>query len=252
MSSVINKKISKERTFDIKSPQGYIETKYFDQMISDQGVRVKVYKTTICPNVKSIGGPHNADCTVCYNEGFVDIDPTEVVAYIASQMLNKMMLVEGYTDNQTVNATFQSGTELQYGTRVDLVDFTGVYYELVQKQEGNVDRLKYAAHTVNYIIDQNNVRYYVGHNFDVNENGDLEWIKDPPAIGVIYSIHYNTTISYRALKAMHVNRYGNESFKKEFKEPVKLPELWVLKRRYLLTRADIDGLPLNPNEIINE
>ena len=51
---------------------------------------------------------------------------------------------------------------------------------------------------------------------------------------------------------MHVNRYGNESFKKEFKEPVKLPELWVLKRRYLLTRADIDGLPLNPNEIINE
>ena len=109
----------------------------YDNLIKQHGVRVKVYRSMFCPNVKSVdGGEHNIDCTLCNGSGYLDVDPIESVAYLANQNFQEEMTVEGYHDGNTVGATFLGGVELQYFTRVDLMDFTQPFYERVLRTEG--------------------------------------------------------------------------------------------------------------------
>ena len=106
----------------------------YDNLIKQHGVRVKVYRSMYCPNVKSVdGGEHNIDCTLCNGSGFLDVDPIESVAYLANQNFQEEMTVEGYHDGNSVGGTFLGGIELQYFTRVDLMDFTQPFYERVLK-----------------------------------------------------------------------------------------------------------------------
>ena len=106
----------------------------YDNLIKQHGVRVKVYRSMYCPNVKSVdGGEHNLDCTLCNGSGYLDVDPLESVAYLANQNFQEEMTVEGYHDGNSVGATFLGGVELQYFTRVDLMDFTQPFYERVLK-----------------------------------------------------------------------------------------------------------------------
>ena len=109
----------------------------YDNLIKQHGVRVKVYRSMFCPNVKSVdGGEHNIDCTLCNGSGYLDVDPIESVAYLANQNFQEEMTVEGYHDGNTVGATFLGGVELQYFTRVDLMDFTQPFYERVLRRNG--------------------------------------------------------------------------------------------------------------------
>ena len=107
----------------------------YDNLIKQHGVRVKVYRSMFCPNVKSVdGGEHNLDCTLCNGSGYLDVDPIESVAYLANQNFQEEMTVEGYHDGNSVGATFLGGVELQYFTRVDLMDFTQPFYERVLRR----------------------------------------------------------------------------------------------------------------------
>ena len=111
----------------------------YDNLIKQHGVRVKVYRSMYCPNVKSVdGGEHNLDCTLCNGSGYLDVDPLESVAYLANQNFQEEMTVEGYHDGNSVGATFLGGVELQYFTRVDLMDFTQPFYERVLRRAVDV------------------------------------------------------------------------------------------------------------------
>ena len=107
----------------------------YDNLIKQHGVRVKVYRSLYCPNVKSVdGGEHNIDCVLCNGSGYLDVDPIESVAYLANQNFQEEMTVEGYHDGNSVGGTFLGGVELQYFTRVDLMDFTQPFYERVLRR----------------------------------------------------------------------------------------------------------------------
>ena len=109
----------------------------YDNLIKQHGVRVKVYRSMFCPNVKSVdGGEHNIDCTLCNGSGYLDVDPIESVAYLSNQNFQEEMTVEGYHDGNSVGGTFLGGIELQYFTRVDLMDFTQPFYERVLRLSG--------------------------------------------------------------------------------------------------------------------
>ena len=112
----------------------------YDNLIKQHGVRVKVYRSMYCPNVKSVdGGEHNIDCTLCNGSGFLDVDPIESVAYLANQNFQEEMTVEGYHDGNSVGGTFLGGVELQYFTRVDLMDFTQPFYERVLRRADSTE-----------------------------------------------------------------------------------------------------------------
>ncbi len=135
-----------------------LDPEAFDRLIQEKGARVKVYRTFFCPNVKSIdGGEHNINCTICNGSGFRDVRPIETIAFLQNQSFEKMPFSEGMVDGNSVAGTFPIGIELQYFTLVELIDFTEIYYQRVQRQEGSVDVLKYKACRINVVEDSKRV-----------------------------------------------------------------------------------------------
>lgn len=249
--AVINPSIPKTNTFNPKFKAVQLNAKDLNALIQEQGVRVKVFMTAICPNVKSIdSAQHEISCNLC-KRGFIDRNPKETFVYLQSQTLIKNFAKEGVWDDQLVAASFPSGVDIQYFAKIELLDFTSVFYELVQRQEGDVDRLKYQAFKVNYLIDKNGVEYHLGTHFNLSDTGDVQWVQSVrPTTGTTYTIHYDYFITYRAINAMHVNRFGQESFKAPDRKPVEYPQQWMIKRDFLVSREDLAGNPLTKNNVI--
>ena len=223
----------------------------FDNLVSQQGVKVRVYRTTFCPNVKSVdGAEHDISCPLCHGSGFVDRYPIETYAVIQSQELDTKHFAEGLFDGNSVKATFMQGVELQYFTLVELLDFTDLYFERVKRQLGLVDVLRYPGIRVNLLIDANGQEYFEGSDFRLNPSGDIMWLPESrqPERGVICSINYDTQVRFRAIKAGHVNRFAQVSVGNQT-QMVKMNEFWTLQKSYLVERKDLDGHPIIPNRI---
>lgn len=223
----------------------------FDQIVLDQGVQVKVYRTTFCPNVKSIdSAEHEIDCQICGGGGFIDRLPLCTWAHLNSQSLGKNKQSEGLIEENQVQGTFLQGIALQYFTLVELIDFTESFYQRVKRQEGNLDVLRYPATQVNLCIDSKGVIYREGINFTLNKDGNLKWKPNKgPASGIIFSIHYETKVRYRAIRASHSNRFAQVDRPGGLVEMVKMNEEWTLEKEYLANRIDEAGQPIPPNKI---
>lgn len=249
-----NKTTKKKRGWNVKDgkteaigdSRGRVDLRVadFDTLINQKGANVKVYRSMYCPNVKSIdGGEHEIDCQLCNGSGYIDLDPIPMKAFIQTQDLEKMEGAAGYHDGNTVLATFPIGVELQYFTRVELCDFTDIYYQRVIRKAGdNVDVLKYKACRVNAIVDKNNLRYEQNSDFNINPNGDIIWNGPTgriPADGTPYSIHYEMHLIFRAVKAQHVNRFTQWRTTGQI-EHVKMNEQWMLTKEFLLRKRDIN------------
>lgn len=227
----------------------------FEKLLQEKGVRVKVFRSVFCPNVKSIdGAEHNIDCKLCNDSGFMDRHPLCTVAFIQNQGLEKLPFVEGMVDGNSVAATFPAGVELQYFTLVELIDFTEPFYQRIKRQEGDVDVLKYQALCVNMIFDNNGKEYFQENDFTLDPNGSIRWKENKgPFPGDIYSIHYEAKIQFRAVSAMHTNRF-TQVFSKEHGAAlhVKLPEQWLLQKEFLVKRQDAMGNEILPNRIVDK
>ena len=223
----------------------------YDNLIKQHGVRVKVYRTMYCPNVKSVdGGEHNVDCQQCNGSGFLDVHPIQSVAYIQNQGFQENHNVEGYSDGNTVSSTFLGGIELQYFTRVDLLDFTEPFFERVQYNPSTeVDFLKYNAVRINVLIGADQVEYFQGSDFKLDTNGNIRWTGTRRPSG-IYSVHYESVIQYRAIQAMHVSRFAQVPDKTTGNiKQVKMPEQWMLQKEFLALRRDSAGEVIGPQPL---
>jgi hypothetical protein len=261
MSFGHNKTTKKQKSWDVKEPAVLADSNpvqrvdlkvdEFDRLLSQKGANVCCYRTTYCPNVKSVdGAEHEIDCPLCNGSGFIDLNPIQTKAFIQNQDLERIMdSAAGQFDGNSVAMTFPIGIELQYFTLIELVDYTQIYYQRVLRKPGTlIDVLKYKACRVNVIVDKNNVQYYQGQDFKLDPNGNIQWLDRKPADNLIYSIHYECHSQFRATRAMHVNRFT------QYKPPgeagvehIKLPEQWICTKEFLLRRRDI-----NTNADLNE
>lgn len=258
-----NKKTKKQKSWDVKEskqfedtdPKGRVDLKVdeFDRMIEQKGINLCVFRTMYCPNVKSAdGAEHEIDCPLCNGSGFIDRNPIKVKGFLQNQELERMLDGQaGQHDGNTVLITFPIGVELQYFTKIELVDFTDIYFERIMRKEGtNVDVLKYKACRINLIIDKNGIEYFQGQDFKLDPNGNLMWLDRKPADGVIFSIHYECHVQFRATRAMHVNRFTQyKPAGAALVEHIKMMEQWLCTKEFLLRRKDINtgmDLPINP------
>ena len=222
----------------------------FDDLILNQGQRVKIYRSAFCPNVKSIdGAEHEIDCPLCHGAQFIDLHPICTWAFVQGLTLEKGVFAEGNYDGNTATASFLQGAELQYFTLVELVDHSEIFYERIKRQQGMVDILRYPGLRVNFIFDKNGVEYYEGSDFSLDANKNVKWCPNKgPVAGVIYTIHYECTIRYRAEKAMHSNRFAQvDNSGKAL--VIKMNEQWILQKDYLVERKDLDGNLMESNQI---
>lgn len=222
----------------------------FDRFLNQKGVWVKVFRTTYCPNVKSIDGAHhNIDCPLCNGSGFYDAKPICIKATINSQNKDTPDSVAGYVDDNEVLMTFPIGIELQYFTLIELRDFSDIYTQRVARSYGDIDQLKFKALRVNMLVDQNGIEYTEGTDFCLTSLGQVNW-KDGngPAAETIYSIHYEAAVRFRAVKAIHVNRFTQVKVDGGIAH-MKMPENWMCTKEFLLRQQDESGEDLDENPV---
>lgn len=222
----------------------------FDDLVQSQGVRVKVYRSSYCPNVKSIdGAEHEIDCPLCHGAQFIDRYPIKTWAFIQGQTLEKSHLVEGLYDGNSVYCTFMQNVELQYFTLVELCDFTEAFFERKKRQRGKLDVLRYPGKRVHLVIDKAGKEYFEGSDFCLDVNGNIKWKANKgPLPGEIYSINYETAIRFRAIKALHSNRFAQINSAKGT-NLLKMNEQWMLQKDYLITRKNLDNEVIEPDKI---
>lgn len=250
-----NETTEKQIGWDVKEPKILPEThaqgrvdlrvKDFDYLLEQKGTNVCVFRSLYCPNVKSAdGSEHQIDCQLCNGSGFIDVFPIVCKAFVQNQELEKVAGQIGDHDGNTVLMTFPIGVELQYFTRIEFKDYTEIYYQRVMRNHGtNTDILKYKACRVNVVVDQNGVYYYQEQDFSLDQNGNLTWLtlgtSRKPADYVVYSIHYETHVQFRAVRAMHVTRFTQYRNDQGI-EHIKMNEQWMCTKEFLLRRKDIN------------
>lgn len=259
MSYGHNKSTKKKKGWDVKesvirddvNAKGRVDLRIedFDTLINQKGVNIKVFRTMYCPNVKSTdAAEHEIDCQLCGGSGFIDMNPLCTVGFIQNQDLERMMdSVAGQHDGNSVMISFLIGVELQYFTKIELIDFTQIYFERIMRKAGtNVDVLKYRACRINQVMDKNGVEYFQGQDFNIDPSGNIQWLASKPADDVIYSLHYECHVQFRAVRAMHVSRFTQYKAPGEPKvEHIKMNEQWLCTKEFLLRRKDINtGLDL--------
>ena len=105
------------------------------------------------------------------------------------------------------------------------------------------DNLKYDCGRVNVIIGIDKtktphvpVQYFQDHSFRLSPQGNIVWNNTfQPDEGTIYTVHYESVIQYRAISAMHINRFAQVPDRSTGKvAQVNLPEQWIYKKNFLL------------------
>lgn len=250
--AVINQSVSKDPIVG-NSLVPQLQVDEFNKLIANQGVRCRVYNALRCPNVLKIDtGEHALNCKLCNDTHFLDVSPTTTFVFFQNQKLNKEYNKEGMWDDQDVASTFKNDVELTIFSKVELLDFSDTFSELVQRQEGQLDRLKYKALSVKYLISKIGTTYSLGQDFEVNSDGAILWIGNQPMEREIYSICYTYPVTYRAIKALHVNRFSQNSSGQIDVTPIQFPQQWVLRRDFLIATTDSNGdlLPKNNNYVV--
>ena len=153
-----------------------------DRLIKDLGVRVRLYKSTICPNIKSIESmDHDLNCKLC-NNNMIDFCPTETIALFQQQELTEQFKHIGTFSLDEVQVTFLAGITLQTFAKVELLDFEEDFYELVHRQVGSdIDVLKYKACSIDGLFEVDKVAnkiisYERDSDFKINVDGNIEWL----------------------------------------------------------------------------
>lgn len=224
-----------------------------DQLVLDLGVRVRVYKSTLAPNMKSIESMDQDVNDPVSSNNMIDFDCEETIALFQQQQLMETFQIQGTFHIDEILVTFLSGFTLAPFAKIELLDFEEDFYELVPRQVGtDTDRLKYGACGVLAIFTYDRssktiTRYHQGTDFELTSNGDIQWVSSHrPDDKQVYSIYYKYHPVYRAIKAVHRDRFSQYNLRPgNIKAPkktidnvtyVKLPETWVIKRDFLLER----------------
>jgi hypothetical protein len=217
--------------------------KDFENLIEDQGARVRVTPSILCPNRTSLGDTnHVLKCQICGGDEAIDL-PNEAVeawAFIQAIKFDKQFQVQGIWDLKDAMISMMPEIRLYYWYKIEIIDFASVYNQLISRGTGDKDRLRYkpaeiTTDTPYYIIDSAGTTYKKEKHYKI-VGQDIEWrTVVRPSTGKLYSFAYPVLPTFRVLELMHENRYYYETFKRPAndKAPIQMPQQAVIRWDYL-------------------
>jgi len=216
----------------------------FETLIEHQGTRVRITPTALCPNRTDLGDTnHKLDCPICFGDEVIDI-PSGIVedwAYIQAIKLDKKFEVQGIWDMKDAQITVRQGVRLYYWYKIEVVDFSSVYNQIVKKSSGDSDELRYIpstnCDTPYYLIDSNGKSYTLNEHYRT-EGKNIKWRTAlRPITDTLFTIVYPILPTFRVLEMMHENRFYYLGFKQPVKRPVQLPQSALIRWDYLAKRS---------------
>jgi len=230
-----------------------LDVSELDNLIDDQGIRLRIVPSILCPNRDTLEGTnHHLDCTVCNGDEAVDVvdECFETFGAIQSIRHEKKLEVQGIWDEKDATLTLQSKDRIYFWYKVIVLDFASIYNELIKKDDDDTDKLRYppnrSCDTPYHLIDSENKSYRKGVDYRIINETFLKWLtSNRPKVGTLYSICYPVFPTFRVLETLHENRFYNVTSKEKERVPVNLPQQAVIRWDYLANRS-------GNRQIINE
>lgn len=216
----------------------------FENLIEDQGVRVRVTAAAVCPNRTEVEDTnHTLDCPLCFGSQIIDMSETcyEDWAFIQGINLSKQFDVQGVFDMKDSQITFKQGIRVGYWYKIEVIDFASVFNEVIKRRSGDVDLLRYIGgtncDTPYYLVDKVGNRYTLNEDYRI-EGRNLTWKGiNRPATGNLYTLIYPVLPTFRVIELLHENRYYYRGFKSAEKEPVQLPQQALIRLDYIANKS---------------
>jgi len=215
-----------------------------DNLIADQGVRIRIIPSVLCPNRTAIEDTNHAlGCDVCKGDEVVDLVDQcfETDALIYSIKLDKQFNPQGVWDVKDAMLTTKAEVRLSYWYKIEVIDHASIYNEVIKKGSGDSDKTRYkipqSCDTPFHLIDKAGVQYLNGTDFRPEDQA-IKWLgSNRPASGTLFSLHYPIIPTYRVLETLHDNRFYMETFKRKERVPFNLPQQAVLRWDYLANKS---------------
>jgi hypothetical protein len=221
----------------------------FENLIEDQGCFVRITPSILCPNRTELTDTnHELDCPLCGGDEALDIHSKCVKdwAFIQSIKLNKEFNVQGLFDMKDAMITFRSARRVHYWYKIEMLDFSSAFNELIKRGSGDSDKTRYLPQKscdVEWIvIDSEGVEYEKEIHFRVDDQA-IRWITaSRPAPSTLYSVIYPILPTFRVLETVHDSRYYYDAFKREDKVPVNMPQQAIIRWDYLARQEGANEL----------
>jgi hypothetical protein len=237
----------------------YLEPSYYHQLIAQHGIRVMIEKTSVCPNYRGTATrmQHDTNCTLCDN-GFVHYDPIECWAVFQQNDLVKLFLKEGiFNPGQaliTIPKLDENGQSIliSYFDKVTLLDQEERFNELLNKSRGNMDKLRYQALSVEFVMDSEGKRYYENAHFVLDKNQNIQWVDNQPrpewnsteGVGQTFTVTYRFRPVYRVMNLLHEGRYSSKIID-QYKSTTTFPQFMAIKKDFYVSKNDVEtGMPV--------
>jgi len=227
-----------------KPPRIDIEPLEYEALIESHGARVRVTPTVLCPNRTSLEDTnHVLDCQLCWGSGNVDLDSNAIEdwAYIQGIKLDKKFEFHGIFDLKDAQITTRAGVKLYYWYKIEVIDFSSLFNQLMKRGTGDVDRLRYLP-TKNsdfcfHCIDSAGFRFIRDEHYRI-DGQEIKWrgVKRPAA-GTLYSLIYPILPTFRVLELLHENRFYYFGHNIPVKVPVQLPQNALIRWDYIARGA---------------
>jgi hypothetical protein len=223
--------------------------KDFDDLAEDQGCRVRITPTVVCPRrttdtTEDVG--HDLNCPLCNGRQIVDL-PTfsyETWAVIMGIKLDKNFAQQSMFDVKDATITVKANERLSYWFKIEVIDFASFFNEIVKRNKANVnvDKLRYPV-TEPYdghyysLIDGDGHFYTKETDYTVSGNNITWKTSHRPHPDRPYSFLYPVLPTFRVMELLHANRYYYTSYKQPVKTPVQLPQQAHIRWDYMAGRS---------------
>jgi hypothetical protein len=221
--------------------------KEFEALIEDQGCYVRITPAMLCPNRSELEDTNHAlDCPLCFGSEIIDLDNhcQETWALIQGINIDKQFNVNGIFDMKDARITVQQDIRLYYQYKIEVLDFASVFNQVIKRSSTNsYDYLRYKptnnCDTPFFCKDKTGKEYLLNVDFRIQDNKIIWLTANKPANSTLYSLVYPILPTFRVMEMMHENRYYYDSFKKDKKVPVNLPQQAHIRWDYVAKKSGL-------------
>lgn len=231
-----------------------------DNLIEDQGCRVRITPAVVCPRRTSKGqteeSDHDLNCPLCGGSMVVEVPSLskDCWAFIQGIKFDETFAPQGLYDVKDAQITLPLSVRVAYWFKVEVLDFGSLFNQLVSRNiSGVVDTLRYQTFETwdgNFYYAVDNDGKVFTRKTDDNPDGDftvaldkLTWVgARKPDSGKMYSLIYPMLPTFRVLELIHANRYYYKDFRQPDKEPIELPQQAQIRWDYLARGGGFDVL----------
>lgn len=173
----------------------------FARLIRDHGHDVRWSKATLCPNRDpNQEDHHRLNCNVCDDNGYVYFDPTDTRMFMASFSDRQTFQAALMYEAGQVYVTAQPDEAVSFWDKIEVLDSTARFSEIVKLTTATTYKLRYAAVSVARVV--NNLGAVIAATtYRLDTAGQLVFTTLPA--GAFIAVSYTYRPAYIVLDMIH-------------------------------------------------